>query len=136
MSRLLTSILLAAGLLAGGCSTSQSDHQAVSDILKIRSRALNSRDIKLYISVLSPDYSHKGKDFPLLKDSLTKNFQSLESLSYQPGEQTISLHGKYAEAVGTYRMKFSVRGEEMVLDGTEHLKLAKESGEWKIIAGL
>lgn len=132
----LTAILLAAGLLSGACSTSQSDRLAVMEILNIRTKALNTRDMALYSSILSPEYSYKGKDFRRLKDSLVNNFQICESLSFQPGEQTISFHGKYAEAVGAYRMKVLIRGKETVLDGEEHLKLAKESEGWKIIAGL
>ena len=134
--RPLAAILMTASLLSGACSTPQSDRQAVMEILNIRTKALNTRDIALYTSILSAEYSYKGRNFPRLKDSLINNFQTCESLSYQPGEQTISLHGKYAETVGAYRMKILIRGKETVLNGEEHLKLAKESEGWKIIAGL
>lgn len=129
-------ILLSAVFLGCGCSTSQSDRQAVSQILEIRSKALNARNLPQYLSILSASYNDKGKDFARLKDGLLTSFQTFENVSYQPGEQTISLHGNYAETAGAYRMKISVRGKEVVLDGTEHLKLAKEPDGWKIIAGL
>lgn len=127
--------MLSAVLLTG-CSSPQSERQAVSEALTVRSKALNSRDAAQYISVLSADYNHNGKDYFRIKESLISNFQTFESISYQPAEMTISLHGKYAEAVGAYRMRVVVRNKELVLDGTEHLQLAKEPEGWKIIGGL
>ncbi len=129
-------ILLSAGLIAGGCSPSESDRQAVTDVLEIRSKALNTRDTTLYFSVISKDYNHKGTDISGLKDRVSGNFNAFESLSYQPDEKTITIRWKSAEADGTYRMRAVVRGKEITLDGTEHLKLKKEPGGWKIIAGL
>jgi hypothetical protein len=134
--RLLICILLTTGLLTGGCRSALDEKAAVTEVLEVRSKALNSRDITLYFSVISKNYRHKDKDFVGLKDSLSGNFKTFESLSFQPGEKNISIHGKNAEADGTYRMKVVVRGKEMVLDGVEHLILVKEHEGWKIIAGL
>lgn len=123
-------------VLFTGCSSSQSERQAVTETLAVRSKALNSRNAAQYISIVSADYNHNGKDYSRLKESLINNFRTFESISYQPAEMTISLRGKYAEAVGAYRMRVVVRNKELVLDGTEHLKLAKEPEGWKIIGGL
>ena len=129
-------ILLFAVYFAGGCSSSQSDQQAISEILNIRTVALNTRDVTPYIAILSNNYNHNEKKFSHLKESLINNFKTIESLTYQPGKPTISLHGKYAEATGTYRMKILIHGKEIVLDGNENIKLAKESEGWKITGGL
>lgn len=122
--------------LLSGCNAQDKDRQAIAQVIESRSRALNSRDIPLYLSSVSPDYSDKGKDFPRLKESITSNFNSIEKLSYQPMEHAISISGNRAEASGTYRMKIITRGKELVLGGTEHLTFARGAQGWKIVAGL
>ncbi|OGU01216.1 MAG: hypothetical protein A2X82_09240 [Geobacteraceae bacterium GWC2_55_20] len=123
-------------VLLSGCGVQEKDRLAIARIIESRSRALNSRDISLYLSSVSPDYSDKGKDFPRLRESIASNFNNVEKLSYQPVEHTISIHGNRAEVSGTYRMKISARGKELALDGSEHIKLARGPEGWKIIAGL
>ncbi|MDU0459360.1 MAG: nuclear transport factor 2 family protein [Geobacteraceae bacterium] len=122
--------------LLSGCNAQEKDRQAIAQVIESRSRALNSRDVPLYLSSVSPDYSDKGKDFPRLKESITSNFNNIEKLSYQPLEHEISISGNRAEASGTYRMKIITRGKELVLDGAEHLKFARGAEGWKIVAGL
>jgi len=123
-------------VLLSGCGVQEKDRRAIAQVIESRSRALNSRDIPLYLSSVSPDYCDKGKDFPHLKESITSNFNNIEKISYQPLEHAISISGNRAEASGTYRMKIITRGKELVLDGSEHLKFARGTEGWKIIAGL
>ncbi len=136
MLRRLAYMLVLSMALFSGCGVQEKDRLAIAQVIESRSRALNSRDISLYLSSVSPDYSDKGKDFPRLKESITSNFNNIEKLSYQPVEHTISINGNRAEVSGTYRMKIFTRGKELVLDGSEHLKLARGPEGWKIIAGL
>jgi hypothetical protein len=44
--------------------------------------------------------------------------------------------GQQAEVSGSYRMKVVIRGQEMVLDGKQHLTFTREPDGWKITAGL
>lgn len=132
----LTSVLLLAGALVSGCSGQDGNRKAVTQLIETRSKALNSRNTVLYLSAVSAGYNDKGNDFQHLKENIANNFKSFENISYQPGEHTISIDGNHAEASGTYRMRVVVHGRELVLDGTEHLKFAKEPEGWKIIAGL
>jgi hypothetical protein len=97
---------------------------------------LNSRNISHYVSVISPHYNDKGKNFIQLKESLEKNFRDFEQLSYEPGTRSITVAGDHAESVASYRMKVQMRGKEITLNGTEHIRLAKEPEGWKIIAGI
>jgi len=133
--RLLICLLLVAALVSG-CSGQKKGRQAIAQVMKIRSDALNSRNGTLYLSVVSPRYSDKGKNFSQLKESIASNFMAFESVSYQPGEHTIKIDGNYAKASGAYRMKVIVKGREVVLDGVEHLKFSKEADGWKFIEGL
>lgn len=132
----LLGILCVALLLASGCSRPDQDRLEILKALATRSSALNSRDMPQYLSVVSPKYNDKGKDFIQLKESLEKNFRDFAHISYEADEQSITVAGNSAEVVGSYRMKVQVRGKEMTLNGTEHLRLVREPEGWKIIAGI
>ena len=119
-----------------GCGSRQSEKEELLRVVHRRAQALNSRDLGMYLGVISPAYSDKGKDFDLLRDGLEAGFKVYDRVSYQSDEQKVTIDGKRAEVAGKYRMKVVIRGHEMVLDGTERLTLAKEADGWKIIAGL
>lgn len=129
-------IFVAALLLFTGCSNTGREQAEISTVLATRAAALNSKNITRYLSVISPQYSDKGKGFGQLKESLEKNFRDSVSLAYEAGTPSIVVHGNTAEATGTYRMKVKIHEKEVTLNGTEHLKLAKEPTGWKIIAGI
>ncbi len=132
----LLCILFAALLFVSGCSNPERERHEILNILSTRANALNSRDVSKYISVVSPHYSDKDKNFLQLKASLEKNFKDFEQLTYVAGTASITVNGNSAETVSSYRMKVRVRGKEMTLNGTEHLRLVKEPEGWKIIAGI
>lgn len=135
MLRTVVFLLLSAFLLAG-CGASQAEKELVMQTVRTRERALNARDIKLYLKVISTAYSDKGKGFDQVRDGLEAGFKVYDQVSYQSADRKVEISGKRAEVAGTYRMKVVVRGHEMVLDGKEHLTLAREPDGWKIIAGL
>lgn len=136
MTRKRLGILFVILLFLLGCNNQDQERRKIIETLAARSKALNSRDISLYISTLSPHYSDKGKNFAQLKENLEKNFRDYEQLSYEASAPTITINGAGAESINSYRMKVLVRGKEMTLNGTEHLRLAKEQDGWKIIAGI
>lgn len=139
MSARLAGIFLVTLLLAAGCSTSSTPDRERAEILKvleIRTAALNAKDFSRYVSAVSHHYSDKGKDFARLSESLKNNFREFEQISYEADSPSITINGAVADTEAGYRMKIRVRGKELSLKGTEHLKLAKEPGGWKIIAGI
>ena len=138
MLRRLPGILLAALLLVSvsGCSSSGREQSRILQTLATRASALNTRNMSQYLTVVSTQYSDKGKSFVQLRESLEKNFRDFEQIAYEQGTPTITVDGSTAGAVCSYRMKVRVRGKEMTLNGTEHLRLVKELEGWKIIAGI
>lgn len=129
-------ILLVALLLATGCTRPDRNRNEILQTLATRTNALNSRNISRYVSVVSLQYNDKGKNFAQLKAGLEKNFREFEQISYETDKPSITSDGTSAESVSSYRMKVKVRGKELTLNGTEHLRLAKEPDGWKIIAGI
>lgn len=136
MKRPVAVILFCLFLGLTGCGPSRAEKDQVLQVLQLRAQALNSRDLKLYLKVVSPDYSDRGKHFQELRDSLNAGFKIYDSVSYRSEAQQVKIDGKQAEVTGKYRLKVVIRGKEMVLDGKEHLKLVKGADGWKITAGL
>lgn len=139
MAARLSGIFLAALLFVAGCITSDTTNRERCEIIKVletRDAALNAKDLPKYVSVISPHYSDKGKDFTRLTEGLRNNFSEFEQISYQTDAPSITINGARADAVTSYRMKIRTGKKELALKGTEHLKLAKEPEGWKIIAGI
>ena len=136
MKTWLLGILLVALLPVSGCSRPERERSDIIQTLTTRANAINSRNVPRYLSVVSIRYSDKDKTFAQLRESLEKNFRDFEQISYEPGTPTITVDGTAADTACSYRMKIKVRGKEMTLNGTEHLRLSKEPEGWKIIAGI
>lgn len=136
MVRTLGAALLSVVVFMAACAPSQTDKAQILLVMQARSQAINTRNINLYRTIISPAYSDKGKNRVQLQDGLEAGFKNYDSVFYQADEQKIAVKGKQAEVTGSYRMKIVIRGKEMVLDGKEHLILAKEHDGWKIVAGL
>jgi hypothetical protein len=134
--RLFVFCAVTLAMLGTGCTSSDQERKDILQVLAIRTRALNSRDLRQYLSVVSPQYNDKGKNFARLEVELKNNFRDIEQISYLPETPEIHLTGTHAESVTSYRMKVLSQGKEIKLNGAEHLKLAKEPGGWKIIAGI
>lgn len=123
-------------ILSAGCSRSDHNRDEIRQVVCIRAAALNSRDISRYVSVVSLRYNDKGKDFTGVRNTLEKNFRDFEQISYEADPPEITVDGSSARSVTSYRMRVQVRGKEMILNGTERLRLAKEPEGWKIVEGL
>ncbi len=139
MLRRLTVLLLMSGACLAamaGCGPSRAEQEQVLQVLRLRSQALNRRDLPLYLSAISLNYRDRTRDFDALRGGLETAFSTYDSVSYQAGEQKLEINGNQAEVAGSYRMKVVIRGRDMVLDGKEHIRLARETGGWKIISGL
>ena len=121
---------------ASGCSDTVRDNSDILHTLSTRAEALNSQNLGQYLSVVSPHYSDKGKNFTQLAESQKSNFKKFERISYEADRPTITVTGSSAVSVGSYRIKAVMQGKEVALAGTEQMRLVKEPGGWKIIEGI
>lgn len=120
-------------LVLAGCS---GDRQAVESVASQRDKALATGDISLYISLLSPNYRDKGKDFQTKRAELEGMFHSFGPVSYRSLGRKVTIRGDEANVTGRYVLKAAMRGKPLELAGEEDLRLRRESGKWKIIGGL
>ena len=123
-------------LLIFGCSAGSADREAVEAVAIKRQQALTTKDITLYLSILSPAYNDKGKNYAAEKKELEENFRSFDRIDYRSLDRHIEVSGDRATISGTYRLTIRNRGNEINLEGVEHLRLAREADGWKIVGGL
>lgn len=129
-------ILITAILFTSGCAKTDRISLEISQLLDARATALNSKNISLYLSLISSKYNDKGKSFINIKDNIVTNFKKFDKIVYEADTPSISFDGKSVESIRNYRLKVTVYGKDSTLNGIEHLKFNKEADGWKIIAGI
>ena len=123
-------------LFSPGCTRSSADRQAIEKVVLTRQQALTAKDIKLYLTVISPAYNDKGKDYATETRELETNFRTFERINYRSLDRKIEIDGQQAIVSGTYRITIVRKGQELSLEGSERIRLAKEADGWKIVGGL
>ena len=119
-----------------GCTRSSDDRQAIEKVVITRQQALTAKDIRLYLSIISPAYNDKGKDYAAEARELEANFRAFERIGYCSLDRKIEIDGQRATVSGTYRITIVRKGQELSLEGSERIRLAKGADGWKIVGGL
>jgi uncharacterized protein DUF4440 len=119
-----------------GCSGSNPDKQALKTVSLQRQQALRTKDINLYLSILSREYQDKNQDFAAKKKELEANFAAFDQIDYRSDNLTIEIKGNQASISGTYGLKVVIKGKVLKLEGKEEVRLRKERGGWKIVGGV
>lgn len=136
MRRLLVLTWFALVLGSAGCSSREADRAAIRQVLNVRTQALNSRDLPLYLTTVSAQFKSGDKDYQRLQAELASGFKRFGRLSYRTDLVRIRFSGQKALVDTRYELRVDAGGRETVLNGEEHLALAREPAGWKIIAGL
>jgi hypothetical protein len=123
-------------LIISGCQGNNADRAAIETILKQRQQALSTRDSRLYLSLISRDYMDKGVDYQAKTAELVKTLASFDKIEYRSTDLRIDLGAGKATVTANYGLKVTTRGKELKMSGKEEIKLRKEDGGWRIVAGL
>lgn len=131
------SLLLLVILLLIACSSkSDPDRDAVMAVAVKRQQALTSRNINLYLPLISPHYKDKGRDYNAKARELQDILTSFDKIDYRSLDRRVEVQGDRATVTGSYELRVMAKGKEMELAGKEELRLQKEGGEWRIVGGL
>lgn len=128
-------LLLLLLIFLSACSDT-SDRDAVLAVAVKRQQALTSRDINLYLPLISPHYQDKGRDQAAKARELTDILASFERIDYRSLDRRVEVQSDSATVTGSYELRVMQKGKEMELAGKEELRLRKEAGVWKIVGGL
>lgn len=112
------------------------EEDAIQEVMARRVKALKTRDLKLFESLIDPEYDFRGKDLKKLLAEMADNFRNYDSIILELDRPKVSFQGERAELVQGYRMKAIYRGQTLEFNDTEKLELRKTAQGWKISKGL
>jgi hypothetical protein len=75
--------MLLTALLLAGCGPSQAEKDLLMQTVRTRAQALNTRNLDMYLSTISPAYSDKGKGLAQVRERLEAGFKIYEQVSFQ-----------------------------------------------------
>ena len=124
--------------LALVCACAQDDRQLIIQTLQRREKALEKKDLNLYLDCVSPAYRDPdGQDFSRLKQRFAEVVQAFTSIDFEPEQTLVYQNGLTATVIQEFILHFQPQGEEpFARKGREKIILRKEKGAWKIIEGL
>ncbi|MDD5223565.1 MAG: hypothetical protein PHE84_06220 [bacterium] len=119
-------------------SCARDDRQLIIKTLQQREKALEKKDINLYLDCVSSDYrDQEGRDLSRLKQRFAEVVQVFTSIDFEPEQTLVYQNGLTATVIQEFVLHFQPQGEEpFARKGREKIVLHKEKGGWKIIEGL
>ncbi len=113
------------------------DNKEINKVLSDRQKAFESKDEKLYLSTISPDYNQKVEDkvvdFELLKKRFESNTKVFDSISIT--RKDINIYKKsdsLAEVYQKSQYDLKIETQATAYRTVEKLVLEKKNGSWKI----
>lgn len=118
-----------------GCTNA--DNKEINKVLSDRQKAFEIKDVKLYLSTISPDYNQKVEDkvvdFNLLKKRFESNTKVFDSISIT--RKDINIYKKsdsLAEVYQKSQYDLKIETQATAYRTVEKLVLEKKNGSWKI----
>lgn len=118
------------------CSNGTADREAVSLVAASRYQALATRNVGLYLTLLSRNYHDKGKDYDRKARELADSLVNSDGFACQGSIEEIDVTGDHAVVRGAYTMRVRIKGQQLALQGNETILLQREAGGWRITGGL
>lgn len=131
-SRLIALLFI---LLVASCG-GQGDKE-IDQVLDTRTRAFETKDLALYMTLVSPDYKQEKKGKTVGPEEIEKNFRInvdlFDKLSVRNADRTISSDGKKAEVVQKTYVDAAIDDSKSKFRIIEKISLAKVNGKWLIV---
>jgi hypothetical protein len=127
-------LLFLGAILLASCS--RSEQAEVEKVLENRRLGLETKDIELYMSSISPRYGGQVKGASLLREKALEMMAGFDSIQMSVSSRQVSIRDQSAEALQTYEVKVRKGEQVRELRGKEKIGLRKEEGDWKIVSGL
>ena len=127
-------LLLSFMILHSSCGNS--DSKKIEAILSTRQNAFETKNLDLYLSVVSPNYQEKRTDGLIGIDDIKKNFMSnvslFDTIEISSNDSSIYLQGDKALVVQKTVVAVKIDTDEAVFQLDERLGFEKIGGMWKI----
>ena len=127
--------LLVLATIIVSCGNSQNDE--VREVLDKREQALETKDVDLYMSLISPDYNQKKDDDTVGYDEIKKTFLNTTGIfdSIDISEQDTNIHVKAntADVIRVSLMRASIEDSKSKFRVIDKIQLEKLEGKWMIV---
>lgn len=122
-------------IILAACGNPQNSE--IEKLLYLREKALETKDVDLYLTVITPDYSETrdDKDFALedIKEYFEKTYPIFNTLNITNTDRTIYIKGSDAEVFQINRVEATINEEKSVFQIKEKIALKKFGDKWLII---
>jgi ketosteroid isomerase-like protein len=125
-------------LLLFSFSCGSPDNKEIKKVLSDRQTAFENKDLKLYLSCISPDYKQETDDKVIDVGELTKKFESNTKVfdSMKITRKDISIYmksGSLAEIYQKSLFNLKIEQESSTYKTVEKIVFEKKNGSWKIV---
>jgi len=122
-------------LLANSCGNS--DRKEIESVLSQRQRALETKNLELYLGCISPVYrvDKNGEiiDIAKLKKQFETNVSLFDDIQISSKDQSIYIEGNRANVAQRTDVKLRIDKDKGAFRLSENLVFEKIDGKWKII---
>ncbi len=135
MNRRLISVIAGLCLIClPACGASPEEQ--ITRVLDNRKQGLEKKDIKLYMSTVSPNYNDGGKTYDSIKRERLEDFSIFKEMKLDIQNRSIYVDGDKAQVVEKYILTFSSRSDKRTGKAEGLFIMQKEEDGWKIISGI
>jgi len=111
------------------------DYKEIDYILSKRIRAIEDKDINMYLSTVADDYNYNGENFNDIKKKISYIMNSERTYKIINSKRKIDIKGNVAVAIQTVNVK--IYGDELrEWESKERIYLKKKKDRWIITGGL
>ena len=122
---------------AAAASCGSSGDKEIDRVLDTRTKAFETKDLALYMTLVSPDYKQQKRGKIVGPEEVEKNFRInvdlFDNLSVRNADRTINSDGKKAYVVQKTYVDASIDGSKSKFRIIEKISLAKIDGKWLIV---
>jgi hypothetical protein len=122
-------------VLAYSCGNS--DKKGIESVLSQRQRALETKNLELYLGCISPGYrvDKKGEiiDLAKLKKQFETNVSLFDDIQISSKDQSIYIEGNRANVAQRTDVKLRIDKDKGAFRISENLVFEKIDGKWRII---
>lgn len=118
-------------------SCGNSDRKEIESLLSQRQRALETKNLELYLECISPDYradkNGEAIDIGKLKKQFETNVSLFDDIQISSKDQSIYIEGNRANVAQRTDVKLRIDNDKGAFRMSENLVFEKIDGRWKII---
>ncbi len=122
-------------VLVGSCGNS--DRKEIESVLSQRQRALETKNLELYLECISPGYrvDKNGEviDIDKLKKQFETNVSLFDDIQISSKDQSIYIEGNRANVAQRTDVKLRIDKDKGAFRLSENLVFEKIDGKWRII---